>query len=260
MHTSLNKAYCRAWLLAVVSVAIPASLLAQNKYEVLARTLQPYGALFYSKSTTKAFQASVMLRDSPMTSSSFVNQPIRISLQVPNRLRIETLDPDHPMIFCRDDQRVWVYPRKLAEKIAAAVGVSTGPLPRIPDFRLPIRDNQIAFLPVLFQVLRFEPASDPDGRSAWNLDFRPAPELMGQASKEWSASTLVDQDNYKIRWLRIQGTVWNGTLDILASRFTHQLPPETWEPDPAFADGATDISPELFSSALEKLSAITLFR
>ena len=40
-------------------------LYAQNKYDVLARTLQPYGSLFYSKAPTKAMQADVILREGP---------------------------------------------------------------------------------------------------------------------------------------------------------------------------------------------------
>ena len=41
------------------------SIHAQNKYDILARALQPYGALFYSKATSKAMQADVILREAP---------------------------------------------------------------------------------------------------------------------------------------------------------------------------------------------------
>ena len=54
-----------AWccLLALIGLmGVGQSARAQNKYDVLARVLQPYGALFYSKSPTKAMQAAVVLQ------------------------------------------------------------------------------------------------------------------------------------------------------------------------------------------------------
>ena len=57
-----------AWrlsLLVCLLVAGPVS--AQNKYDVLAHMLQPYGALFYSRSPTKALQADVVLTDGTET-------------------------------------------------------------------------------------------------------------------------------------------------------------------------------------------------
>src|SRR6202011_1449836 len=83
------------------------SLEAQNKYDVLARVLQPYGALFYSKSEIKAMQADVILRKGPSSGTEILNQPLRVFLQMPDKLRIETSDPQHRVIFCRNGQKVW---------------------------------------------------------------------------------------------------------------------------------------------------------
>src|SRR3981081_3514836 len=128
-HSGTNSL---AGLAVILLFAVCTGSEAQNKYDVLARTLQPFGSLFYSKSPTKAFQAEVVLRDGPASVLNFVNQPIRISLQLPNKLRIESLDPNHPIVLCRDGQRVWVYPRELAERILPAEGPPSGPSVRIP--------------------------------------------------------------------------------------------------------------------------------
>ena len=255
-----SKTKCPAWLIALLWLAGCVHLQAQNKYDVLARMLQPYGALFYSKSPIKALQADVVLREGPATVANFMNQPVRICFQIPDKLRIETLDPSHPAIFCRSGQRIWIYPRELAEQIAPGGGSSSDPAARIPDFRIPFRDNQIPLLPVLFQVIRFEPVSDSNDKPAWALDFRPSPELLRQASEEWSMTAVVDQHDFKLRRLHIQGRAWTGTFDVLESRFVHELPPETWEPAPEFAANTREIPPALFGSALEKLSAITFAR
>src|ERR1700734_2251583 len=106
-------------ILAAVSIFVTSSLEAQNKYDVLPRVLQPYGALFYSKATNRAMQADVILREGPPSAAGILNQPIRVFLQIPDKLRIETLDPQHRVVFCRNGQKVWVYPREFLAGLLA---------------------------------------------------------------------------------------------------------------------------------------------
>ena len=236
------------------------SLKAQNKYDVLARVLQPYGALFYSKATTKALQADVILREGPPTAAQIRDQPLRVFLQMPDKLRIETLDPQHRVVFCRNGQKVWIYPREYLSGIMVAGRRPAGDI-RIPDFRLPLKDQQILWIPALFQILRFEPGSDIAGAPTWILDFQVAPEFA-QALKcdPWTATAQVRQSDYGVRRLRVQSTNWTGSLDILACRFEKTLPPQTWEPDPELAKEATPVPPQFFDSALEKIAAIAIPR
>src|SRR5580704_3584117 len=164
-----------ALLAALLLFATP-SLKAQNKYDVLARVLQPYGALFYSKATTKALQADVILREGPPTTAEIRDQPLRVFLQMPDKLRIENLDPQHRVVFCRNGQKVWIYPH---EYLAGIVVDGRRPARdiRIPDFRLPLKDQQILWIPALFQILGFEPGSDTAGAPTWILHFQIAPEF-----------------------------------------------------------------------------------
>jgi hypothetical protein len=236
------------------------SLYAQNKYDILARALQPYGALFYSKATTKAIQADVVLRDTLPAAAQVLNQPLRISLQIPDKLRVETLDSQHRMIFCRDGQSVWAYPRDFAGTIAAAGQVSNGES-RIPDFRLPLKDQEIIFIPALFQILRFESGSDSSGKSLWILDFQLLPEFArAMKCENWSASAVVNQNDFQLRRLRIDSRAWTGTFDVLATRFERALPPQTWKAEAELANEATPIPPECFGSVLGRLSAIAIPR
>lgn len=233
---------------------------AQNKYDVLARVLQPYGALFYSKATTKAMQADVILREGPPTAAGILNQPLRIFLQMPDKLRIETLDPQHRVVFCRDGQKVWIYPRDFLAGIVAAQRRPDKER-RISDFHLPLKDEQIVWIPALFQILRFESASDADGLPIWTLDFRLAPEFA-QAMKcdNWMASTIVKQSDFQVRRLRIESSNWTGSLEVLSCRFEKAFPAQTWEPEPDLANDAAQIPPELFDSALERIVAIAIPR
>jgi len=236
------------------------SLRAQNKYDVLARVLQPYAALFYSKSTTKAMQADLILREGRPTATEILNQPLRVFLQMPDKLRIETLDPQHRVVFCRNGQKVWVYPQKILDGITAT-GRPPGRRSRIPDFHLPLKDQQLVWIPALFQILRFESASDVAGTATWAMDIQLAPEFA-QAMKceAWTATAIVKQSDFQLRYLRIESSSWTGAFDILGSRFGKGFPPQTWEPDPDLANEATAVPPELFDSALERIAAIALPR
>jgi outer membrane lipoprotein-sorting protein len=247
-------------ILAAVSIFVTSSLEAQNKYDVLARVLQPYGALFYSKATNRAMQADVILREGPPTAAGILNQPLRVFLQIPDKLRIETLDSQHRVVFCRNGQKVWVYPREFLAGIVAA-RPRPGRVTRIPDFHLPLKDQQIVWIPALFQILRFESASDASGAPTWTLDFQLAPEIA-QAMKcdPWMANAVVGQSDFQVRHLRIESSHWTGALDILASRFDRAFPSQTWEPGPELANDATPVPPELFDTALETIAAIAIPR
>ena len=93
---------CQRFLTAILAAGllfVAPSVKAQNKYDVLARVLQPYGALFYSKATTKAMQADVILRDGPPTAMEILDRPLRIFLQIQDKLRIETLTRNTELSF-----------------------------------------------------------------------------------------------------------------------------------------------------------------
>jgi hypothetical protein len=258
MSKFASQRFWSAILAAGFLLAAPA-LEAQNQYDVLARVLQPYGALFYSKAITKAMQADVILREGPPTATEILNQPLRVFLQMPDKLRIESLDPQHRVVFCRNGQKVWVYPHEILAGIVAAGHPNR--TRRIPDFHLPLKDQQIVWIPALFQILRFQSASDAAGAPTWILDFQLAPEFA-QAMKcdPWTASTIVKQSDFQLLRLRIASSNWTGSLDILGCRFEKAFPPQTWEPDPDLANEATPVPPELFDSALERIAAIAIPR
>jgi outer membrane lipoprotein-sorting protein len=247
-------------VLAAVSICVTSSLEAQNKYDVLARVLQPYGALFYSKATNRAMQADVILREGPPSSAGILNQPLRVFLQIPDKLRIETLDPQHRLVFCRNGQKVWIYPREFLAGIVAA-RPHPGRVARIPDFHLPLKDQQIVWIPALFQILRFESGSDASGTPTWILDFQLAPEIAQALKCEpWMANAVVGQSDFQMRHLRIESSNWTGALDILASRFDRALPSQTWEPGPELANEAAAVPPELFDAALQTIAALAIPR
>ena len=175
---------------------------------------------------------------------------------MPDRLRIETIGSGDHVIFCRQGQQVWIYPRAVADRVIAAAG-PPGPATAIPNFHLPLRDNQIVLLPALFQISSFQPTKDAENQPAWSLDLHPATELI-QSSRPppWSATVVVRQKDYQIRHLAVNSPEWTGKLQVLSTRFAHTLPPELWSPSAAEAGGTEQIPPALYSTALNRLPTI----
>ena len=226
-----------------------------DKYTVLARALQPFCALFRSKTPTKAMQAEVELQEGPAGTAALLNQPVHISFQVPDKLRIETLD--HRLVFCRIGQRIWVHPNELAAKIVATADQPPTEK-KLADFHLPLKDQQLVLLPAFFQILRFEPVLDPDGNQAWTIELQPAPAINEAAKTEdWSARAVIKQEGFQVSQLKVQSRKWTGTVNILSNRFVDELPPETWEADPEIAEDMGEVPPELFDAALEKLMSVS---
>jgi hypothetical protein len=232
--------------------------LAQNKYDVLAKMLQPYGALFYSKSANKAMLAELTIRQASKVAPLLLNRRIQISFQFPDKLRVETCDQDQRMVLCRDGQNVWVYPKNLGEQLGVAAEPSESKQ-TIPDFRLPIRDQQIVFLPALFQILRYESIKDRANEPAWNLEFRIDPQLIKNLKASFVMEALIRQSDYQVEHIRAKSSAFSGELEVLSTQFLPSLPAETWLPEESIAADTISLPPSFYRDALQKLSSLNLF-
>jgi hypothetical protein len=232
--------------------------LAQNKYDVLAKMLQPYGALFYSKSANKAMLAELTIQQASKSAPLLLNRRMRISFQFPDKLRVETCDQEQRMILCRDGQNVWVYPKNLGEQLGIAAGSSESKQ-TIPDFRLPIRDQQIVFLPALFQILRYESVKDRANEPAWNLEFRIDPQLIKKLKESFVVEALIRQSDYQVEHIRAKSSAFSGELEVLSNQFLPSLPAETWLPEESIAADTVTLPPSFYRGALQKLSSLNLF-
>ena len=130
-----------------------------------------------------------------------------------------------------------------------------------PGFPPALKDQEIVFIPALFQILRFESGSDPSGKSVWRLDLRLMPEVAEAIkSDNWVASAVVNQDNFHVRRIRIESNRWTGTVDVLATRFERALPAQTWNAEAELAREATPIPPECFGPALQRIPLVAIPR
>ena len=252
----------RRLILAVYLLFPAATFAAPNRYDILARVLQPYLTLFFSKSGGKAVEMEVVVRSveggNSAAYAAVVNQPVKLSFQAPDKLRVEIANPDHRKIVCRSGQRVWIYPRELAAEVVATAS-NAEKNGRAMDFKLPLNDQEIVLLPAMFKIMHFNSVTDSWGSPAWDLEFRTDPTL----EKELKAppviiGALVRQNDYGVEHVKMRSGVWSGEMEVSAVRFTAQLPQETWEPSADLGVEVVELPPGLLSSALKKISNLNL--
>ncbi|MBV8214439.1 MAG: hypothetical protein JOZ08_14590, partial [Verrucomicrobia bacterium] len=250
-------------LILAVCVLFPAATFAApNRYDILARVLQPYLTLFFSKSGGKAVQMELVVRSieggNSAAYAAIVNQPVKLSFQGPDKLRIEITNPDDRKIVCRSGQRVWIYPRELgAEVVATASNAEKNG--QALDFRLPLNDQEIVLLPAMFRIMRCNSVTDSWGSPAWDLEFRTDPTLEKELkAPQVVIGTLVRQNDFGVEHVKMRSGVWSGEMEVSAVRFSTQLPQETWEPSADLGTEVVELPPGLLSAALKKVSNLNL--
>ena len=252
----------RRLILAVYLLFPAATFAAPNRYDILARVLQPYLTLFFSKSGGKAVEMEVVVRSieggNPAAYAAVVNQPVKLSFQGPDKLRVEIANPDHRKIACRSGQRVWIYPRELAAEVVATA-TNAEKNAQAMDFRLPLNDQEIVLLPAMFRITHFNSVTDSWGSPAWDIEFRTDPTL----EKELKAppviiAVLARQNDFGVEHVKMRSGVWTGELDVSSVRFSAHLPLETWEPSADLGSEVVELPPGLLSSALKKISNLNL--
>jgi len=249
-------------ILAAFALLPAASIAAPNRYDILVRVLQPYLALFYSKSSQKAAEVEIVVRSieggDSATCTALLNQPVKISFQWPDKLRLEMANPDHRKIVCRNGQRVWVYPRELAAELVATASKAekSG---KLPDFRLPLSDQEIVLLPAMFRILHLNSVTDSWGSPAWDLEFRTDPILEKELGvPQVSIGARVRQNDFGVEHLKVRSGVWSGEVEVNAVRFSAELPSDTWQPSTDLGVEVVDLPPDLLSAALRKVSNLNL--
>jgi hypothetical protein len=240
-----------------------ASLAGQNRYDILAQVLRPYVSLFYSKSPMRAAQVEIVIRSfdtrNGPAATPLLNQPILIHFEWPDKLRLEVTAPDHRIIVCRNGQQVWVYPRELGAELFATAS-NTEKAGRIPDFRLPLNDQEILLLPAMFRIVHLNDVTDARGFPAWDLGFRTDPVLERELQvPQVIVSVLVRQRDYFVEHLKMRSVFWSGEMDVKDVQFAARLPPETWVPAAELSPGAVPLPPSLLRAALRRVSNLNLW-
>jgi hypothetical protein len=253
---------CRTILLATgIFVGLwPACARGQNRFDVLAKTLQPYTALFFNKSTNRGVEGDITLRQDSSNNRLLLNRSTHVFFQPPDKLRIEVSGFDPKVVFCRNGQNIWVSPKSFGQALLAGLPASSSSK-SVPEFRLPLKETEIMLLPALLQIYEFTSDVDQQNDPVWVLRLRPDPQLVkGKLATEWNASLTTRQKDNALEHLELSSSLWSGAIDVANTQFVSSFPDSTWAADPSQQADSVQIPASTYAAALERFAGLHLTR
>ena len=248
----------RVLLVTALILAAPTAVRsAENKYDVLGKTLTSFVQLFAAKSATGHRALTLTLRLEAMTDlgAPWKDAHAEIALQYPDKLRLHGPVFGEEVTICRDGERLWVFPRERAQALFKAAAAAKK-LPaadkrfRLEPFRLPVPEKQLVFLPVLFQVTDAGYQELREGLCRV-LDLKLMPELaQSLRADNWSARIWVHPDDYRPARIQLTRAEWYAVVGLDEIRFAKTLPEATWQPPAEQADDVWNLSPAEYQQLL----------
>lgn len=238
-----------------VAIALAAPLRAQqpaaaNPYDLLSRALTPIATIFSPESQTHALSATLVLEEMTGLPPELAGLRVELALQPPDHVLIRFPYQNQPVTFCRAGESVWITPntppfdalanlpgepsKKKKKHHAAGLGPMVLPFP----------PQQLALLPVLFQV---KDAGDDQGMR--KIEARLMPELARSLGvEEWSAQLTLNAVGRPVR-IRVVGPGWHLAVRVETLDYATQLPVSTWEP----AGDAVRLNPQQVRKGVDAL-------
>ncbi len=242
--------YLRVFATFVFSTPLARAL--ENPYDVLGKTLAPFVNLVAKNSHDPNRALSMQLRviEATKLSPALVGTSASVDLEYPDKLRLRAPLLGEAVTIGREGQNLWAMPGAKIEALIAQADLPEPPKKyRLTDWALPIPEQQLVFLPVLFHV---EDAGEQmiGGENCRVLDVRLMPELAHALKAEaWSARLWVRAD-YKPAKLDLTQPHWHGVFAFEKVLFAPTLPPETWLP-PAGENDVMKLRPQVFKQLLD---------
>lgn len=223
-------------LLAAVLLAAPAARAAENRYDILGKTLAPFINVLakHTKNPNRAMALAAKLERLTGAPPELIGTRVELSMQYPDRVLVHAPILGEDLTVCRNRQHVWVTP---GAKTKALLDLATAqrklppadPSAQLEPLALPVPEKELVFLPVLFQV-KDAGSEAVDGEDCRVLDLRLMPELeKSLKDKGWTARVWV-RANYQPARLVVTRPGWELAVKFERVVFTPTLPDTTWQP------------------------------
>ncbi len=249
-----------SWI--ALSIVVDPVVGADDRYEELGRVLKPFVALFTTgtREADRALELTVRIEQMTGLPEEWKNVQADVAIEFPNKLRLHGPVLGETVTIVRDGEKIWIYPGGKARALLDA-GVESGALPppaketKLSDFQLPIPEDQLVFLPVLFEVKDL--GNDPlDGIECRVLDFSLRPEVARSiGAPGWVGRIWIKPDSTPVR-LTLARSGWNVVLRIERSSFSATLPESLWKPSAEEADDVLQLSPKEYSRFLHAIGGL----
>lgn len=238
----------------------------ENRYDVLARALQPLLAPFAHEAANpnRSMETELVLLAMTGLPQEYVGTRVQLAVQNPDRIRVSGPILGQPVTLCRDQKDFWVAPKDKAEAILdqyglgaqeGAQGAQTSQGGgkekfKMGNLELPFSQAQLVFLPALFQVKEYE--EEPvGGVSCRILELNLLPEIARPLRVEnWRARLWVRPD-YKLAKLEVLQPGWHILVGVEKLAFSPSLPAATWQPAPGEETNALHLKGARLKGLLE---------
>jgi hypothetical protein len=226
----------------------------ENAYDVLGKALVPIASVFAfdptvdlsgsaAQSTGHALVLDAHLIGSTNLPPALQGQPAHFALQAPGQLLIQAPIAGQLLTVCRNGDSLWATPGSQIQALLnrAVSAASPGKKKKkhgaenlLRPLALPIRQKELVFLPILFQVADggFETIGAQQCR-VLDVQFM-APLAKSTHTQDWSARLWVSP-TYDIVQFALTGPDWTGKFAIDKLTLPASLP------DTAFQPQGTDV-------------------
>jgi len=213
---------------------------ADDRYALFGKVLTPLFGVFAAdaESGDRGLKLTVRIEQMTDLPAELAGARAEIAVQAPDKLRLHGPLLGENLTIVRDRQRIWVSPGAKAKAL-----LDSARLPKadkkfqLGDFKLPIPENQLVFLPVLFSIKDL--GSEPFGGDVCRvLDLQLMAEIARSLEVEgWVARIWIRPDATPAR-LTLARKGWNVVLRFEQVDFAATLPQSTWQPT---SDEAADL-------------------
>lgn len=159
--------------------------------------------------------------------------PFELSLQAPNRLKLQFPLGKTEVVVCRNDQQVWVSPSVELGPLFEKLPPARKDL-RLPPMQLPLSGQQILLLPALLQIVS-KGESPFEGVNCRVVDIRITPQLARLISPDAEKTALrlwLSPQNKPVR-LGIQSPGVSAVVRIDHLQFAANFPENLFAPNSA---------------------------
>lgn len=229
---------------------------ADDRYDLLGKVLMPFVGIFARDPASGHRAIRLVLTIEQMTGlpAELAGTQAEIAIQAPDKLRLHGPILGETITLVRNGNQLWVHP---AAKARALLDRPTdgGELPppekkfQLTDFKLPIPEKQLVFLPVLFAIKEVG-REVLGGVECQVLDVQLMPELARSLEVQgWVARVWIKPDATPAR-LTLARKGWNVVVRFDQVAFSESLPATTWRPSEQESADYLELRPKDYSRFL----------
>lgn len=202
-----------------------------NPYDLLSRVLTPIATVFSPEAAPRALSLTFALEGMTDLPPELAGARVEILVQPPDRALLRSTYGGQVVTLCREGDSLWITPNTPPFSALAnpPEGLSKAKTKKgrsavLPPIALPFPPQQLALLPILFQVR--EGAQEQGLRT---LDVKLMSELARNLGvEEWSAWIAVGPGEKPAR-VRVLGPGWSVSVRVERLEYAERLPAATWQ-------------------------------